>query len=215
MIDKAFQQTQSALPDFSCQLLFLCLLLLVNTAEGTTVLAVGLEEMLNNSEFVFEGRVINVESRMTQDGSSIHTYVVFDIIEIIKGEYPDDQIELSFVGGTVDGLTLSVSDMHIPEVGETGVYFVESLSRTQVHPFYGWSQGHLLIIEDDAGIERVTTQRKQPVMAVGPAIKRSQQQLKLNSGVAAGLVLEKGRDISEGISKPQFVQKLRGMLEQL
>ena len=213
-MDTTYRRTRLAYRTFPCKILVLCLLLLVNTAEGTSVRGVSLEEMLNNSELVFEGRVINIESRMTHSGSNIHTYVVFDIIDVIKGEYHNDEIELSFAGGTVNGMTLSVGDMHMPEANEQGVYFVESLSRTQVHPFYGWSQGHLLIIKDAAGIERVTTQRKQPVMAVGPAIKRSQQQLKLNSGVAAGLVLEEGRDISEGISKPQFVQKLRDMLEQ-
>ena len=210
MIGKAFHQTQLTLSSFCCPVLFVCLLLLVNTAQGTSVLGVSLEEMLNNSEFVFEGRVINVESRMTDSGSYIHTYVVFDIIEIIKGEYHNDTIELSFAGGTVNGITLSVGDMHLPEVGEKGVYFVESLSRTQVHPFYGWSQGHLLIIEDAAGIEKVTTQQKQPVMMVEPVIKRSQQQL--SSGIAAGLVLGEGNDSYEGMSKSQFVQQLRGML---
>jgi hypothetical protein len=210
MIDKTSHQTQSVLLSVIYPILFLCLLLLANTVNGTSVLSVDLEEMLNNCDFVFEGRVINIESRMTQNGSSIHTYVVFDIIEIIKGEYPDDEIELSFVGGTVNGMTLKVGDMHIPEVGEKGVYFVESLSRTQVHPFYGWSQGHLLIIKDAAGIERVTTQRKQAVMMVEPAIKRRQPQL--STGAAQGLVVEEGRDSLESMSKTQFVQKLRDML---
>jgi hypothetical protein len=176
------------------------------------VLGVSLDEMLNNSEFVFEGRVINIESRMTQNGSRIHTYVVFDILEIIKGEYPNDQIELSFAGGTVNGMTLSVSEMHMPEVDEKGIYFVEALSRTQVHPLYGWSQGHLLIIKDTAGVERVTTQQMQPVMAVGPAIKSSQKQL--SSGAAVELVLKEDSDSQEGMSKSQFTRKLRDMLGQ-
>jgi len=173
-----YHRTRTIYRAFPCNILFLCLLLLTNTIEGTTVLGVSLEEMLNNCEFVYEGRVINIESRMTPSGSNIHTYIVFDIIDVIKGEYHNDRIELSFAGGTVNGMTLSVGDMHMPEANEQGIYFVESLSRTQVHPLYGWSQGHLLIIKDAAGVKRITTQQKQPVMMVEPVTS-------LNNGFCA------------------------------
>ena len=212
MISSIYYRSNSTFKAFSYYIPLLCFFLFTNTVNGTSVLGVTLEQMANNCEFVFEGRVLSVEARMTQNGSNIHTFVEFDIIESIKGEYHNDQIELRFAGGTVDGLTRRVGDMHIPEVGETGLYFVESLSRTHVHPFYGWSQGHLLIIKDAAGIERVTTQRKQAVMAIEPAIRRSPPQPQLSTGAAQGLVVEEGRESYDGMSKSQFKRKLRDML---
>lgn len=187
-------------------------LLFAPVAQGTSVLSVSLDEMVNNSEFVFEGRVVSVGSRMSQNNQRIHTYVVFDISEIIKGEYTGQQIELSFAGGTVNGMTQVVGGMHLPEVGEHGIYFVESLSRAQVHPFFGWSQGHLLINQDAAGVERVTTQRKRAVTAVAPGVRRSQQ--RLSNGVAEGLVLRKDNADYEGMTKSEFVRTLRDMLRQ-
>ena len=58
---------------------------------------------------------------------------------------------------------MSISDMKVPQVGERGIYFVESLERSQVHPLYGWSQGHFIVEMDDTGADRVMTTRKQPV----------------------------------------------------
>ena len=192
------------------KIIFFCLIFILHNAESTSVLGVSLEDMLNNSDFVFEGQVINVKSRWTNNRNNIHTFITFEIIDVIKGNYKRQQIELSFAGGTVDGVSLNIGNMHFPELGEKGIYFVESLSRTQVNPLYGWSQGHLLIMKDDAGVDRVTTERKKPVMAVEPPNKGRQQQL--SRDFAAGLVVGKDRDYHVGMAKTEFIRGLRAML---
>ena len=134
-------------------------------ADAASIREVSMDEMLQQSQFVFEGMVTGVETaKSTQQ--RIHTYVTFEIMEIIKGEYSYSTITLRFLGGTVDDVTMVVSDMRLPQEGERGIYFVESLERFQVNPFYGWSQGHFIVERDDAGIERVTTNKRLPVRGV-------------------------------------------------
>ena len=164
--------------------------------------------MLDRCPLIFEGRVTQKETRRPPNGGQIHTYVTFEILDIIKGNYDGDTIVLSFLGGTLpNGKGLRVSGMVIPEIGEEGIYFVNSLARTQVHPFYGWAQGHLLVKPDPAGVRRVTTLGGKPVISInpGPADKKK----KLSTGVAQGLNVERSGATAQGMEVSLFKQKLR------
>jgi len=160
--------------------------------NAASVLEVTMDEMLQQSQFIFEGRVIAVESR-ENDRKRIHTYVTFEILDVIKGEYQSNIITLRFLGGTVGDVTLSVSDMQLPRQGEQGIYFVESLERTQVHPLYGWSQGHFTVVRDASGIARVLTNRGLPVTGAKGETPAGQ----------AGTVLE--QTLSHGASRDVVV----------
>ena len=74
--------------------------------------------------------------------TSIHTYVTFRVVDVIKGTHNRPEIILRFLGGTVVEISLDVSESTLPEFGQKGVYFVESLDRFQVNPLYGMDQGH-------------------------------------------------------------------------
>jgi hypothetical protein len=134
-------------------------------ANATSVREVSMNEMLQKSQFVFEGRVTAVESKENIQ-KRIHTYITFEIMDIIKGAYNSNIITLRFLGGTVGNVTLAVSDMRLPQEGEHGIYFVESLERMQVNPLYGWSQGHFIVVRDVTGIERIMTNGRLPVIGV-------------------------------------------------
>jgi hypothetical protein len=126
---------------------------------------VSMADVTKGSEFIFRGRVL--ETRSTRDGNSpIFTHVTFQVLEVYKGPNVGDRIELEFMGGKVGTLELKIADMRFPAIGETGIYFVESLKRRQVHPLYGWQQGHFLINRDASGVERVRTASGRPVMSV-------------------------------------------------
>jgi hypothetical protein len=184
-----------------------------SAAHGTSVRAVSVAEMLQQSEFVFEGRVMGL--RPDQDPSSgiIRTYVSFEILDVLKGEYSSDTIMLSFMGGTVGGATLAVGDMQIPEIDEKGVYFVESLQRRQVHPFYGWSQGHFLVVADEQGVERVLTKARRPVAAME---SRPEIQVKgLSGGTAGGVTVTEGDYRTDAMTITDFKQRLSTMLRAL
>ncbi|MFA6497842.1 MAG: hypothetical protein WC256_09435 [Desulfurivibrionaceae bacterium] len=141
------------------------LLLPISYGNAASVREVSMDEMLQQCQFVFEGKVVALNAKKNSR-NRIHTYVTFKIQEVIKGEYPSNTITLSFLGGTVGDVTMAVSDMKFPQVGEHGIYFVESLERSQVHPLYGWSQGHYIVERDATGTDRVMNSSKQPVVEV-------------------------------------------------
>jgi hypothetical protein len=178
---------------------------------ASTVLQTSARKMLAQSELVFEGRVESVESRMNPGGTSIHTYVTFRILDVIKGAWPAETIELSFLGGTADGKTLVVAGMQIPELGEQGIYFVESPARNQVHPLYGWAQGHLRLNRSNGGALNVLTADGVPVIGIDDTQRG--QSGGISRGVAVGLVVDPDAPKKAGISVKEFKEILRGWLD--
>jgi hypothetical protein len=186
----------------------------ISYGHAASVRQVSMDEMLQQCQFVFEGKVLSLEAEENSQ-KSIHTYVTFEIQDIIKGEYSSDTITLSFLGGTVGDVTMGVSDIKVPQVGERGIYFVESLERSQVHPFYGWSQGHFLVQPDDTGTERVMTSSEQPVTGVMKdmsieQMNSSQEPIPLLSkGVARGVTFAPKDNGNKGLTADEFKKILR------
>jgi hypothetical protein len=185
------------------------LLMPICYGNATSVREVTMDEMLQQSQFVFEGTVTAIE---TQENSQkrIHSYVTFEITDIIKGEYHSNIITLRFLGGTVDDVTLVVSDMRLPQEGEHGIYFVESLDRFQVNPLYGWSQGHFIVERDGAGSERVMTNRRLPVTGVmdyksdEPTTPGKERIQTLSRGVVRDLVVAQEGEDNKGMTVDEF-----------
>jgi hypothetical protein len=136
-----------------------------------------------------------------------------EIKDIIKGEYHSN-ITLRFLGGTVGDLTLAVTDMRLPQQGEHGIYFVESLERFQVNPLYGWSQGYFIVERDATGSERVMTNRRLPITGVmdylpdeqmTPSKERIQV---LSKGILRDLVVAQEENDNRGMTVDEFKQVL-------
>jgi hypothetical protein len=194
-------------------LYMLMLLLPISNGNATSVREVSMDEMLQQSQFVFEGTAIAIKARESSK-KRIYTYVTFEIKDIIKGEYHSNTIILRFLGGTVGDLTLMVSDMRLPQEGEHGIYFVESLERYQVNPLYGWSQGHFIVERDPAGSERVMTNRRLPIIGVRdympdeqmtPGRERIQA---LSKGVLSDLVVAQEGEDDKGMTIDEFKSAL-------
>ncbi|MEZ5584913.1 MAG: hypothetical protein R3F37_21010 [Candidatus Competibacteraceae bacterium] len=98
------------------------------SAFASSVRQVSLNEMTAVCEFIFEGRVIGQQVKTSGDSGTIHTAVTFEVLDVLKGDAVGDTVELLFLGGTHGGRTLKVTDMHLPPIGEKGIYFVESLN---------------------------------------------------------------------------------------
>jgi hypothetical protein len=175
-------------------------------ANATSVSDVSIDEMVQKSQFVFEGRVIAAEARSTQ--ARIHTYITFEIIDVLKGEYNGNIIILRFLGGTLGDVTLAVSDMQLPQKGEHGIYFVESLERIQINPLFGWSQGHFIVYQDGAGIERVMTNKGLPVTGVkGDTLdqrKVTEHAQTLSQGVSRDVVVAQDGKRDNGLTTAEF-----------
>ena len=187
-----------------CSLLLACCV--VTPSHATSVVEVTMEEMLQNSALVFEGRVIAVKVR--ENGSHrIWTDITFEVVDVIKGEVEGRNITLGFLGGEVAGRTLSVSNMHMPVLHEQGIYFVESPGRKLVQPLYGWSQGHLRIGKDPGGKERVFTRAGRPVRGIERT--NGKRTGELSHGAARGLMLgDPGNDYT-ALDKRDFKRLLR------
>lgn len=182
---------RSPLSKVMCSIGFLAALF-ANGAHASTVLEMSFAQVVEHSELVFEGQVIAAQPRRMDDGS-IHTFVRFTVTDVVKGAYPDSEIELGFLGGEIDGKGLHVTDMQIPLVGETGLYFVETLQQAQVNPLVGWAQGHFLIETLADGSRIVTTLAHDVLLSLDDGEISAPQSSAMNTfskGKAKGVVVK-------------------------
>ena len=175
-------------------------------------MAVSLEQLSTASQLIFEGEVVGKTSDFNATQTSIHTHVTFRVVDVVKGTYNQPEITLRFLGGTVGEIGLTVSDSTLPELGETGIYFVESLERFQVNPLYGMDQGHFLILESNG--QRVVMTRNRRVVTgllsdVQPTVAN------LSVGIALGLSIDEAGASPSGVTAFQFKQAIRQFSGQL
>ena len=172
-------------------LISVLLLSLSVPANATTVLQLSFEEVVGSAELIFEGRVSDVE--VVQTGPrSIHTKVPFEVISVIKGNYTHTEITLQFLGGEVDGRRLVVQGMQMPVQGDTGIFFVESLQETLIHPLVGWSQGHFLLESDASGELRVLSADHAPVTGIALAVEPQTNTVTEHLGDALAVLEDQG-----------------------
>ena len=187
------------------------LVLFHSLSIATTIRAVTFEELVQYSEFVFEGHVIAVESVTPINSHIPHTCVLFEISEVFKGIHSDDTIELCFLGGITGEYTVQVANMQYPKLDEKGIYFVKSLSRQYANPLYGWKQGHFLIETDPhTSKEHVMTADRQSVTGI---TLKEELPLRLSTGVASGVKTMDRLQMEKSWTVEEFKQNLRLMLE--
>ena len=177
-----------------------------------SVLAVSLEQLSTASQLIFEGEVVGKTSEFNANQTSIHTYVTFRVVDVVKGTYNQPEITLRFLGGTVGEIGLNVSDSTVPELGEAGIYFVESLERFQVNPLYGMDQGHFLVLESN-GQRFMTTRNRRVITGLfsddQPPVEG------LSNGIARGLSIDEAGGSVAGVTVFQFKQAVRQYSAQL
>ncbi len=193
-------------------------MLAFSNASATTILAMDIDKVVADAEFVFEGAVINSETRQDSNSGIISTYVTFQINDVIKGDYSGESVELKFMGGVFNGQIVQVSGMRIPEMAEQGIYFVESMSRDLINPLIGWSQGHFIIV-DDNGTRRISTAGNQPVLEVEAvssiprSIKKPLSTVEGNTDIAAGVMTETSPIMIErALSVEEFKSRIADLL---
>jgi hypothetical protein len=197
-------------------LVVFCVVQLSSQAFGTTLAKVGNQALVNNSELIFEGKVIGVRSEQDQTGH-IHTFVEFKVNDIIVGTSEiGTRLTLRFTGGTVGELRLDVG-ARIPVLNEKGIYFVEQVKAGLVNPLFGWTQGHLIIGEKDS----VIAGNAQLVQAVK---RESGKMLEPGNGVAAGIVttpaagafnISMRQTANNKISRPMSVSGFKHRIQEL
>jgi len=183
------------------------------SANASSIRQLGMNDMLAAAELVFEGQVTNSEARWNDDKTLIQTFITFTVSEVISGDYAQDSLELSFVGGRVGIDAMQAEGSRHPKVGEKGIYFIESVSKQLVNPLVGWSQGHFLLKKNESGDEYVMTDKNAHVMSIASeSISSNSRTLSstssLSSGVARNVIVDK-QPSSKGMSALKFKQELK------
>ena len=193
-------------------------LLLVIPLGATTILGMNIDEVAQDAELIFEGKVVEHNVRENAAGMIV-TYVTFRIEELIKGEYDETLLELKFTGGRLGGQIMEISGLRIPSPNEEGIYFVESVNRNLVNPLLGWSQGHYLIYEKN-GERRVSTINDRPVkdvlstQSVPVALRRPVSVIDGDTDPATGVVASSdtpGPD--QALTTESFKAKIRALID--
>ena len=177
----------------------LILCLSTDPVAATSVRQLTFAELCDHSDLVIEGRVVAAEAREDGLGGGIGTYIRIEVLDRLKGPDVGAELELRFAGGTVAGHSLTISDLRIPEVGEVGIYFVESLRERHINPLVGWSQGHFLeLVDEQTGLPRVFTPDKRAVLGVGSsASSLPQRQILSGDGTALEVQVAAARGPSQ------------------
>jgi len=202
-----------------CYLSSSILLLLSLSASATTILGMDIDQVAEQAELIFEGEVILSETRQESATGVISSYLTFRIDDVVKGDYDAATVELKFMGGVFNGQIVQVSGMRIPETGEQGIYFVESVSRDLINPLLGWSQGHFIVVEED-GVRRISTADNKPVTEVESVssiplvIKKPQAVIEGKSDSAAGVTSESSSImIGRALTVDEFKQRIVEIIE--
>jgi len=122
-------------------------------ARATSVQPPEFPDLVDRADAIYRGHVTAVECRRVarSDAVVIRTYVTFAVERTLKGG-ERAEVVLDFLGGTVDGLTLEVSDVPQFAIGDRDIVFVQGNGR-QFCPLVGVMHGRYRI-EHDAAANR-------------------------------------------------------------
>ena len=142
------------LPFSRLSLLFLAAF---SQVQATTVIAPTFDQLVDEAEVIFQGKVTAVHSQWTGEGAQrvIVTLVTFNVEEAMKGN-PGQSYTVRMLGGTVNGETIEIADAPKFNVGDRDILFVEH-NGSQFIPLVGIMHGRFHVQRDQAGYESVLT----------------------------------------------------------
>ncbi len=191
---------------FVHSLFLFIILLLPPLVFAGSVKQLDIDELIEQSELIFQGQVIKQSARWNSTKTDILTDITFRVDDVIVGTYANDELTLSFVGGTVDQMSVTIEGSEMPALNESGVYFVSSTTQLLVNPIVGWAQGHFLTKKDETGTPRMMTQDKAPISG----LNMSQPKTKfISDGVATGVTQINSDSFSEAMTLNNFKSLLR------
>jgi hypothetical protein len=92
------------------------------------MIQVPLERSIQSSDLVIHGRTLDQHCEWTADGRWIVTLVRIQVLETLGGSAPGDKLVVRVLGGVLDGIGLSVSDLPAFRVDEETVLFLKRSS---------------------------------------------------------------------------------------
>src|SRR5262245_47282825 len=113
---------------------------------ATTIEKLTLDDLVQKSGRIIVGKCISRESHWNDRNTLILTTARFAVSEPIKGS-SDTFVDVVTVGGTLDGITQTVSGMPVFEPEEQALLFLEPSKNGQWQPL-GLSQGKFKILRN-------------------------------------------------------------------
>jgi hypothetical protein len=89
-----------------------------------------LNRLVSSSDTIFHGRVESIHCEWSLDKRLIFTVVSVQVQEVVKGEFIGSVAIIQVPGGTVEDLSLAVSDMPEFETDETVLVFLNTIKNT-------------------------------------------------------------------------------------
>jgi hypothetical protein len=186
----------------------------MGSASATTLEQKSLSDLAKGSELIIDGTVSARSVDALPNGQGAQTCFMFKIAEVIAGSHPGKSLRLCFFGGEVNGRGFAVSGMRYPDVGERGIYLIESTHQSMLNPLIGWDQGRFLVVKDNAGgMARVTTADGQRITGLtidaGRPTTAEAGIVSPSGAAAAGVVSDNKPELAGAMSRDDFVAKLR------
>ena len=129
--------------------LLLPALLMSAQAFGTTLAYKSFDDLVKESDAVISGRVASIESRYNAS-HEIYTFVTFDGLSVLGGDYQGQTLTLRFKGGQVENNISQIVGSPEFSVNDQVIVFVEGNGRYMV-PVVGWTQGVFRVTADASG----------------------------------------------------------------
>lgn len=185
----------------------------LTSASATTVIPMDLKELAENAELIFVGTVTHIGSE--KEAKTIHTYVTFSDLQVLKGIHLDPTIEIRLGGGTVRGETVEVLGMPKFVVGERALIFLAG-NFQYLCPIVGWGQGRYKVKrEHTSGKDFIFDDADTPVTEIrGNKIVRSKKitELRGSPGVPDHGVTPEERETETRVTLEGFTAAIEAIM---
>ena len=150
----------------SCLSLAVVFALALAPSSATSVIAPTFDQLVSRADLIFTGQALSHRTEWRNQGGqkSIVTLVTFGVRALHKGR-ADATVTLQFLGGTIDDVTLDVSEMPKFKPGERVVLFVEK-NGVNASPLLGFYHGKFSLRREADGRDTVLAHDGEPLAGV-------------------------------------------------
>jgi hypothetical protein len=138
-------------------LTIICILSLFAAAGATTILELGIEDLVERSDKIVQAEVSAIVTRWDKDSAIIETFVRLNVIDDMTGDEEGEEIIIAQPGGMIGTVTLTVEGTPSYVVGENVILFLcqDVLNRT-VYRTTGMYQGKYGVYADAESVMRLS-----------------------------------------------------------
>lgn len=115
--------------NFSRRFLFILLFLAFYTLNFGQHIKISLDQKIQNATYIFEGEVISSQSFLPDKPKVIFTSHVIKVSKVLKGTFPDDEVEVITVGGNFGGVRQDITHNLELQKGWEGLFFCKVTAR--------------------------------------------------------------------------------------